>query len=186
MSDAATTPLKPRRHILAILPFVVFITLAGLFMWAMFGNRVDRHASPLIGKPVPEFTLPALDGTSFEMSRYLGRPIILNVYASWCAPCRVEHPQLLQLSKDRRFVVLGIAYKDDPARTASYIAELGNPYVQTALDRQGSVGVQLGLAGVPETYVIGADGTVLTRHQGEVTAKIAGELANLAAGSARQ
>jgi cytochrome c biogenesis protein CcmG, thiol:disulfide interchange protein DsbE len=177
-------PTQARRTLLAFLPFVIFITLTGLFMWAMFGNRVDKHASPLIGKPVPLFTLPALDGSTFDLSTYIGRPIILNVYASWCAPCRVEHPQLLQLSKDSRFLVLGIAYKDDPARTASYIAELGNPYIQTALDRQGSVGVQLGLAGVPETYVISAEGIVLTRHQGEVTAKVAGELAALAAGSA--
>jgi cytochrome c biogenesis protein CcmG, thiol:disulfide interchange protein DsbE len=170
---------------LAIVPFALFVALAGLFVWAMFGQRVDRHASPLIGKPAPNFVLPAMDGRMLDLAAYQGRPIILNFYASWCAPCRVEHPQLLQLAKDSRFVVLGVAYRDDPAKTAAYLDELGNPYAQSAIDRQGSVGVQFGLAGVPETYVIGGDGKVLLRHQGEVTAKVAGEIAKLAAGSAR-
>jgi cytochrome c biogenesis protein CcmG, thiol:disulfide interchange protein DsbE len=169
---------------LAYLPLVLFLALAGLFIWAMFGQRVDKHASPLVGKPSPTFTLPAIDGKNFDLSAYRGKPIILNFYASWCAPCRLEHPQFLQLAKDRRFVVLGVAYRDDPSKTAAYLDELGNPFVQTGIDHVGAVGVQFGLAGVPETYVIGADGTVLLRHQGEVTAKVAGEIAKLAAGSA--
>jgi cytochrome c biogenesis protein CcmG/thiol:disulfide interchange protein DsbE len=164
----------------ALLPVGLFVVLAGLFMWAMFGQRVDKHASPLIGKPAPTFILPAIKGGELDLSAYQGKPIILNFYASWCAPCRVEHPQFLQLAKDSRFVVLGVAYRDDPAKTAAYLDELGDPFVQSAIDRQGAVGVQFGLGGVPETYVIGADGTVLRRHQGEVTPKIAGELAQLA------
>jgi cytochrome c biogenesis protein CcmG, thiol:disulfide interchange protein DsbE len=176
-------PTKKRLS-LTFVPLVIFVALAGLFVWAMFGQRVDKHASPLIGKPSPTFTLPAMDGTTVDLSTYRGKPIILNFYASWCAPCRLEHPQFLQLAKDSRFVVLGVAYRDDPSKTAAYLDELGNPFAQTAIDRQGSVGVQFGLAGVPETYVIGADGKVLLRHQGEVTAKVAGEIARLAAGSA--
>jgi cytochrome c biogenesis protein CcmG, thiol:disulfide interchange protein DsbE len=167
---------------LALLPLIVFVALAGLFMWAMFGQRVDKKASALVGKPAPTFQLPAISGGMLDLSTYRGRPIILNFYASWCAPCRVEHPQFLQLAKDSRFVVLGVAYRDDPAKTAAYLDELGNPYAATALDRQGAIGVQYGLAGVPETYVIGADGIVRHRHQGEVTAKVAGELARLATG----
>ena len=92
----------------------------------------------------------------------------------------------MQLSKDKRFVIVGIAYRDDPVKTAAYLQQLGNPYIQTALDRQGSVGVQFGIGGVPETYVIGSDGIVLKRHQGEVTAKDAGELAAIAMGSTRR
>ena len=166
----------------ALLPVGLFLGLAGLFMWAMFGQRVDKHASPLIGKPAPTFILPAMKGGELDLSAYKGKAIILNFYASWCAPCRVEHPQLMQLAKDSRFVVLGVSYRDDPAKTAAYLDELGDPFVQSAIDRQGAVGVQFGLAGVPETYVIGADGIVRLRHQGEVTAKVAGELAKLAAG----
>jgi cytochrome c biogenesis protein CcmG, thiol:disulfide interchange protein DsbE len=170
---------------LTLVPLIIFVALAGLFVWAMFGQRVDKHASPLIGKPTPTFALPAMDGTTLDLSTYHGKPIILNFYASWCAPCRLEHPQFLQLAKDSRFVVLGVAYRDDPTKTAAYLDELGNPFKQTAIDRQGSVGVQFGLAGVPETYVIGGDGKVLLRHQGEVTAKVAGEIASLAASSAQ-
>ncbi len=166
----------------AIVPIGLFLALAGLFMWAMFGQRVDKHASPLIGKPAPNFVLPAITGGNLDLATYKGRGIILNFYASWCAPCRVEHPQLLQLARDRRFVVLGVSYRDDPSKTAAYLDELGDPYVQSGIDRQGRVGVQFGLAGVPETYVISADGLVLARHQGEVTPKVAGELARLAAG----
>ena len=165
----------------ALLPIGLFVALAGLFMWAMFGQRVDKHASALIGKPAPSFVLPAIKGGDLDLSAYKGRAIILNFYASWCAPCRVEHPQFMQLAKDTRFVVLGVSYRDDPAKTAAYLDELGNPFVQSAIDRQGAVGVQYGLAGVPETYVIGADGKVLSRHQGEVTPKVAGDLARLAA-----
>jgi cytochrome c biogenesis protein CcmG, thiol:disulfide interchange protein DsbE len=165
---------------LAFVPLLIFLALAGLFVWAMFGQRVDKKTSALIGKPAPVFQLPAIDGTTLDLRAYQGRPVIVNFYASWCAPCRVEHPQFLQLAKDSRFVVLGIAYRDDPSKTAAYLDELGNPYVATGLDRQGAVGVQFGLAGVPETYVIGADGLVRHRHQGEVTAKIAGDLARLA------
>lgn len=165
---------------LAFVPLLIFLALAGLFLWAMFGQRVDKKTSALLGKPAPAFQLPAIDGTTLDLRAYQGRPVIVNFYASWCAPCRVEHPQFLQLAKDSRFVVLGIAYRDDPSKTAAYLDELSNPYAATGLDRQGAVGVQFGLAGVPETYVISADGLVRHRHQGEVTAKIAGDLARLA------
>jgi cytochrome c biogenesis protein CcmG, thiol:disulfide interchange protein DsbE len=173
-----TTTSKGR--LWALLPIALFLALAGLFVWAMFGQRVDKHLSALVGKPAPNFVLPDMTGGNLDLADYRGRPIILNFYASWCAPCRVEHPQLMQLARDRRFVVLGVAYRDDPAKTAAYLDELGNPFAGSAIDRQGNVGVQFGLAGVPETYVIGADGIVLHRHQGEVTAKVAGELARLA------
>lgn len=169
------------RRMWAFLPLSVFLALAGLFAWAMFGQRVDRHASALIGKPVPELVLPDMAGGTFDLSQYKGKAVILNVFASWCAPCRVEHPLLFQMAKDKRFVVLGMAYRDDPSKTQAYLDELGDPYAQVGIDRQGAAGVQLGLGGVPETYVISANGIVLTRHQGEITPKIARDLASLAA-----
>jgi cytochrome c biogenesis protein CcmG, thiol:disulfide interchange protein DsbE len=174
-------PTRASNWVWAFLPLGLFLGLAGLFVWAMFGNRVDRHTSALIGKPAPNFVLPAMDGSTLDLAAYKGRPIILNFYASWCAPCRIEHPQLMQLAKDKRFALLGVSYRDEPTKTAAYLSELGNPFAQTAIDRQGGIGVQYGLAGVPETYVIGANGKILLRHQGEVTAKVAGEIAKLAA-----
>jgi cytochrome c biogenesis protein CcmG/thiol:disulfide interchange protein DsbE len=183
MSVQAT---RLKASVMAFLPVVLFLSLITLFVWATLGQRVDRHASPLIGKPAPPFVLPDMAGGQMDLSAYRGKPIILNFYASWCAPCRVEHPQLLQLASDPRFVVLGVAYRDDPAKTAAYLDELGNPYAQTALDRQGAIGVQFGLAGVPETYVISADGNVLLRHQGEITPRIAAALSALATRGAPQ
>lgn len=168
-------------RLMAFLPLALFLALAGLFAWAMFGQRVDRHASALIGKPVPPIMLPDMDGKTLDLTSYKGRAVIVNVFASWCAPCRVEHPMLLQLAKDKRFVVIGLAYRDDPSKTQAYLDELGDPYAQTGIDRQGAAGVQLGLGGVPETYVISAKGIVLTRHQGEITPKVAAVLAQLAA-----
>lgn len=167
-------------RLMAFLPLALFLALAGLFAWAMFGQRVDRHTSALIGKPVPAIMLPDMSGKTLDLSSYRGRAVIVNVFASWCAPCRVEHPILLQMAKDKRFVVIGLAYRDDPSKTQAYLDELGDPYAQTGIDRQGAAGVQLGLGGVPETYVISAEGIVLARHQGEITPKIAGELAQLA------
>ncbi len=175
-----STPPQSNR-LMAFLPLALFLGLAGLFIWAIFGQRVDRHTSALIGKPVPPIVLPAMDGKTLDLASYKGRAVIVNVFASWCAPCRVEHPILLQMAKDKRFVVIGLAYRDDPSKTQAYLDELGDPYAQTGIDRQGSAGVQLGLGGVPETYVISAEGIVLARHQGEITPKVAGELAQLAA-----
>jgi cytochrome c biogenesis protein CcmG, thiol:disulfide interchange protein DsbE len=139
----ASSPSASKRPVAwaAFVPIALFLALAGLFVWAMFGSRVDRHASPLIDKPTPNFVLPDMAGGTLDLASYAGKPIILNFYASWCAPCRVEHPQLLQLSKDSRFVVLGVAYRDDPAKTGAYLEELGNPYKQSAIDRQGATGV---------------------------------------------
>jgi cytochrome c biogenesis protein CcmG, thiol:disulfide interchange protein DsbE len=174
-----------RARIWAFAPLVVFLALAGLAAWGMFGSRVDRHESPLIGKPVPPVVLPTLDGATVDLASFQGKPVILNLFASWCAPCRVEHPQLLQLSKDSRFVVVGLAYRDEPAKTAAFLDELGNPFAAVLIDRQGATGIQLGLTGVPETYVIGPDGLVAHKHVGEVTPKIAGDLARIAAGTVR-
>lgn len=180
----APAPAAKGSRLWALLPLGVFMALATLAAWGMFGARVDRHATPLVGQPAPEAVLPALDGATFDLSAYRGRAVILNVFASWCAPCRVEHPKLLQLAQDSRYVVVGLAYRDDPADTASYLEELGNPYHAVAVDRQGAVGVRFGLTGVPETYVIGPDGVVRMKVTGEITQNSAAELARAAAAAA--
>jgi cytochrome c biogenesis protein CcmG, thiol:disulfide interchange protein DsbE len=164
----------------ALLPLGLFLALGGLFAWGMFGSRVDRHASPLVGTQAPPAILPALGGGTVDLSSYRGQTVVLNVFASWCAPCRVEHPQLIQMAKDSRFVMLGLAYRDDPSDTAKYLEELGDPYAAVAIDRQGAVGVSFGLTGVPETYVIGPDGIVLKKVTGEVTPRLAADLVRAA------
>jgi cytochrome c biogenesis protein CcmG/thiol:disulfide interchange protein DsbE len=175
-----------RARLWALAPLAAFLALAGLAAWGMFGARVDRHASPLVGKPAPTVSLPALDGGAFDLAAFRGRPVIVNLFASWCGPCRVEHPYLMQLTKDDRFALVGLAYRDEPAKTADFLEELGDPFDAVGIDRQGAAGVQLGLTGVPETYVIGPDGIILHKHAGEITPKVAGELAAIAVKSARR
>lgn len=170
-------------RLMAFAPLAVFVALGALFAFGMFGQRVDRHASPLVGQPAPEAVLPALDGSTFDLAAYRGRPVILNVFASWCAPCRLEHPQLIQMSRDPRFVVIGLAYRDDPADTTAFLEELGNPFAAVAIDRQGAAAVRFGLTGVPETYVIDANGIVIRKFTGEITPRDAVELTRLAAGA---
>jgi cytochrome c biogenesis protein CcmG, thiol:disulfide interchange protein DsbE len=172
---------KPPSRFWSFLPLALFLGLAGLFAWGMWGGRVDRTASALIGQPAPTTALPALttDG-EFGIGQYAGKVVILNVFASWCAPCRVEHPQLLQLSKDSRFVVVGLAYRDDPEDTLKFLDELGDPFAAVGIDRQGALGVQFGLAGVPETYLIDASGVVRFKVTGELTPQKAGDLARRA------
>jgi cytochrome c biogenesis protein CcmG/thiol:disulfide interchange protein DsbE len=168
----------------ALAPLALFVALGGLFAWGMFGQRVDRHASPLVGTVAPPAVLPTLEGGQFDLASLRGQVVVLNVFASWCAPCRIEHPQLIQMARDSRFVIVGLAYRDDPADTAAYLDELGNPYRAVAIDRQGAVGVSFGLTGVPETYVIGPDGVVVKKVTGEITPRLAADIVREAAAAA--
>ncbi len=155
------------KKLFALLPIALFAGLIGLGLWGLLGQRPDRHASPLVGKPAPALVLPNLaGGPAVDLSELRGRPVLVNFYASWCAPCRVEHPYLLALSKDRRIVLLGVAYKDEPAKTQAFLQELGDPFVATAVDRDGRLGLDWGLTGVPESYLIDASGTVIAKHAG--------------------
>jgi len=97
-----------------------------------------------------------------------GTPTVINIFASWCAPCEVEHPVLLAL-KAQGITVIGIAYKDDPAKTEAFLRRLGNPYSKVLVDRTGRAGVEFGISGVPESFLIGADGKVLAKFTGPMT-----------------
>lgn len=126
--------------------------------------------SPLIGKPTPAFTLQGLNGTPPQLSHtdLKGRPVLVNFFASWCAGCRVEHPVLMQLAK-QGVEIVGMDYKDTDADGAAWLQRHGNPYRVVAADTQGAVGLDWGVYGVPETYVLGADGTILFKQIGPVT-----------------
>ena len=102
-------------------------------------------------------------------------PVLVNIFASWCAPCEVEHPVLVELKKQGVRVV-GVAYKDAPENTKAFIGRLGDPYAQRLVDRDGRAGIDLGVTGVPETYLVGANGTILAKHTGPLTPETAGEL----------
>lgn len=158
---------------LAILPPLIFAALAGLFLGGMYRDDPDALPSTLVGRPAPGIELTAVGARRPFDSSVLadGQVKIVNFWASWCAPCRVEHPQLMALA-DEGFPIYGINYKDDSSKALAFLAELGDPYVAVGADRVGRVAIDWGVYGVPETFVIDGDGNVMLRFAGPVTESI--------------
>ena len=155
---------------LVALPLVVLLGLAALFAVQLTsGKDASEIPSALLGRAVPATPLPAL-GTrpAFDPAALKG-PALVNVFASWCAPCRAEHPVLMALS--RELPVHGIAYKDEPAASAGFLAELGDPYTSVGVDRDGRAALEWGVTGVPETFLVDAQGRVRHRVTGPLTAE---------------
>ena len=149
------------RRLIYILPLVLFAVLAGYFA---LGLTRDPSVVPsaLIDKPVPDFTLPPLlqDGKRLSSADLRGKPQLVNVFASWCAPCKVEHPVLMRLAREQGVTIRGINYKDKPEDAITWLKEAGNPYSAIGADQDGRVAIDWGVYGVPETYVIDAQGRI--------------------------
>ena len=163
---------------LSMLPLVALVALGALFYF--FALKRDPQVQPqaLVGRLVPDLALPDLAGGQPVRLRKAAAqgPMLVNFFASWCAPCEIEHPVLMSL-RGSRVRVVGIAYKDAPANTQALLTRLGDPYAQTLLDRAGRAGVEFGVTGVPETYLISSDGTVLAKHTGPLDLAAATALA---------
>ena len=159
---------------LAFLPLAALLALGLLF--GLFALKRDPKVQPhaLVGKPLPELVLPALDDGRPVKLQDAARPepVLVNIFASWCAPCEVEHPVLVDL-KRQGVRIVGVAYKDAPDNTKAFIGRLGDPYARRLVDRDGRGGIELGVTGVPETYLVGAGGTILAKHTGPLTAETA-------------
>jgi cytochrome c biogenesis protein CcmG/thiol:disulfide interchange protein DsbE len=156
------------KRLLYLLPLALFVALLGYFV---AGLRHDPHNLPsaMIDKPAPDFSLPPLvDGKPGIARADLDGPLLVNFFASWCIPCRVEHPILGRLA-GAGIPVLGIAWKDKPEDTRTWLKELGDPYRRLAIDRDGRVGIDFGVYGVPETYVIDRTGKIRYRQAGPIT-----------------
>ena len=171
--------IKPaRRNWLALLPLVLFLGLAAIFLTQLLSGR-DNLAVPsaLIGEAVPLSSLPPIAALApvpgIAPGDFKGSVSLLNVFASWCGPCRDEHPVLMELAKDRRFQLIGLNYKDRQANAAGFLAELGNPYTKIGSDESGRAGIDWGVYGVPETFVIGPDGVIRYKHVGPLDARSA-------------
>ena len=175
-AEAAAAPA--RRSLLLILPLVTFAVLAGVFLLRL-RSGVDPAAIPsaLVGQPVPAFALPPVPGLTADgapvpgltSADLRGQVTVLNVWASWCAPCQIEHPMLMRMARESGFRLVGIAYKDAPEKARAFLGKHGVPFRAVGLDETGRVGIDFGVYGVPETFIIGPDGVIRDKLVGIVT-----------------
>lgn len=159
------------------LRFLIPLALFGVLAWFLLaGLKLDPKEvpSPLIGKPAPAFTLTRLDDASATVSRdaLLGQVWMLNVWASWCVACHEEHPLLVDFAKRGLVPVYGLNYKDVRADGMAWLAKLGNPYTASAFDNEGKVGIDFGVYGVPETFIIDRQGVIRFKHIGPLTPEV--------------
>ena len=156
-----------------IVPFGLF-ALLGVFLYVGLHRDPSYVPSPLIGKQAPEFSLPSLQDPAYPVSSkdLAGRPWVLNVWGTWCAGCRQEHPVLLQIARQTSVPIIGLDWKDDATEAQRWLAELGNPYAAVAFDSEGRTAIDWGVYGAPETFLIGADGKVLYKHIAPMTLEV--------------
>jgi len=164
------TATEQRKSFRFLFPLIAFILLALLLGIGLTLNPRDLP-STMIGKPAPTFDLELLKarGTNFSPEDYKGKRWILNVWASWCVGCRVEHPLLMQLAERTELPMVGLNYKDDPGNAVQWLANRGDPYVAIPMDIAGNAGIDWGVYGVPETFVIDENGLVIYKHTGPIT-----------------
>ena len=161
---------------LMMLPLAIFAVIAGLSLAGLMREDPDALPSARAGQIVPAMVLDEMPGkTPFDAETLKGGGVkLVNFWASWCAPCRAEHPNLQQLA-DEGIPGYGVNYKDPTDNALAFLEELGDPYVATAADTQGRMGLEWGLYGVPETYVIDGNGRIILRFAGPVTQRVMAE-----------
>jgi cytochrome c biogenesis protein CcmG/thiol:disulfide interchange protein DsbE len=156
-----------------LVPMGIFLGVLG-FLFIGLGLNPREVPSPLVGKPAPVFQLPRLDDPAQTVDRndLLGKVWMLNVWASWCAPCREEHPLVIDIARRKLVPVYGLNYKDQTQAAKGWLANLGDPYTATLVDANGRVGIDFGVYGVPETFIIDRRGVVRYKHTGPLTADV--------------
>jgi cytochrome c biogenesis protein CcmG, thiol:disulfide interchange protein DsbE len=173
MSEAGETKPRSRFRPVMLVPLALFAGLAGIFLIRLESSTgPDVVPSVLIGKPAPDFSLPALDGSGvpgLARADLAGHLTLVNIFASWCVPCRQEHPVLEKIAKDSRIRLVGIDYKDKPENVLTFLNEMGNPYAAIGVDEVGRTFIDWGAYGVPETYLVGADGIIAKKYIGPLT-----------------
>jgi cytochrome c biogenesis protein CcmG/thiol:disulfide interchange protein DsbE len=178
MSEPTTTGARPQRRAwLLAMPLVAFAALAALFWFRLGSGDPSRIPSALIGHPAPQTALPQLEGLTNEGAQvpgldpaaFKGKVSVVNVWASWCVPCHDEAPLLTELSKDKRLQLIGINYKDAPDNARRFLGRYGNPFGIVGVDGNGRAAIEWGVYGVPETFVVGREGTIVYKLVGPVT-----------------
>jgi cytochrome c biogenesis protein CcmG/thiol:disulfide interchange protein DsbE len=173
-----TAPPRRRAKILVLLPLLVFAALAALFLFRLGAGDPNRLPSALIGKPAPTTDLPPVEGLAgadgkpvpgLATADFKGAVTLVNVWASWCVPCREEAPVLMKLAEDKRFRVVGLNYKDQPENARRFIGRYGNPYSANGADVSGRAGIEWGVYGVPESFVVDPTGRITYKLVGPLT-----------------
>ena len=182
---AATAPRpkagshSARRPLLVFVPLVLFAALAALFVIRLYSGDASLLPSALIGRQVPAFALPPVEGLPdkpgfSDADLRQGNVTLVNVFASWCVPCHQEHRLIMRLSAEPAVVragvrLFGLAYKDEPANIAGFLAEAGDPFANIGADRRGRTAIDWGVYGVPETFIVKGDGTIAFRLVGPIS-----------------
>jgi cytochrome c biogenesis protein CcmG, thiol:disulfide interchange protein DsbE len=178
MSEPSTSETMPqRRSLLMALPLIAFAALIVLFWYRLGTGDPSRIPSALIGHPAPPTALPPLQGLvndgapvpGLDPAIFKGKVSIVNVWASWCIPCHDEAPLLIALGRDKRLQLIGINYKDAPDNARRFLGRYGNPYGIVGVDGNGRAAIEWGVYGVPETFVVGREGTIVYKMVGPVT-----------------
>ena len=178
MTEQAAAGREPRgRSWLMAVPLIAFLSLAALFWFRLGDSDPSRIPSALIGHPAPQTPLPPLEGLlsngaqvpGLDPAAFKGRISVVNVWASWCIPCHDEAPLLDLLARDKRVQLIGINYKDAPDKARGFLARYGNPYGIIGVDGNGRAGIEWGVYGVPETFIVGRQGTIVYKLVGPVT-----------------
>lgn len=157
------------KRLLALLPLAALALLAVLFVGFSLKRNPQVQTEAMVGKPMPALTLPSLDtGAPTPLAEASKGPVLVNFFAHWCAPCEIEHPVLMKLKAEGAPIV-GVAYKDPPENTRAFLTRLGDPFRARLIDRDGRAGLEFGVTGVPETYLVGSDGTILAKHTGPLS-----------------
>ncbi len=177
MSAPASDDAPRRQRWLMALPLVVFAALAATFWFALGDGDPSRIPSALIGHPAPQTSLPPLDGLAsngapipgLDPTVFKGKVSLVNVWASWCVPCRDEAPLLTELGRDSRLQLVGINYKDSTENARRFLGRYGNPFRIVGVDANGRASIEWGVYGVPETFIVGREGTIVYKLVGPVT-----------------
>ena len=178
MSEPKISDEMPRssRWLMA-LPLIVFAALAAIFWFRLGGGDPSRIPSALIGHPAPQTPLPPLEGLAsngapipgLDPSVFKGKVSLVNVWASWCVPCHDEAPLLTELGRDSRLQIVGINYKDSADNARRFLGRYGNPFAVVGVDASGRASIEWGVYGVPETFIVGREGTIVYKLVGPVT-----------------
>jgi len=177
-SELDQSPHDSRARLLVFIPLAMFAALAALFLVRLGSGDPSSIPSALIGRPVPDTSLPPVAGLvhdgnplpGLNSADFKGAVTVVNVWGSWCIPCRDEAPLLMRLAEDHRIRVAGINYKDQPENARRFLGRFGNPFSAVGADESGRAAIEWGVYGVPETFIVGRDARIAFKLIGEVTA----------------